>query len=67
MLSRLNLPAVCRLLVIEFLLLMIASPVIRAAEIDSVTARRVTLENSRADINRIFNQRIERGIDEANR
>lgn len=37
-----------------------------AAEIDSVTPRNIKLENSRASINTIFNQRIEEGIQKAN-
>ncbi|MES9993169.1 MAG: hypothetical protein ABW098_14530 [Candidatus Thiodiazotropha sp.] len=38
-----------------------------AAEVDSVTTRSVELENSRAAINQIFNDRIKHGIAEANR
>ncbi|PVV12296.1 MAG: hypothetical protein B6D72_08210 [gamma proteobacterium symbiont of Ctena orbiculata] len=67
MLAVLNLAGVGRWCVIEILVLMVASSVVCAAEIDSVTTRSVALENSRAAINRIFNQRIKRGIDEANR
>lgn len=37
-----------------------------AAEIDSVTPRNIKLDNSRASINTIFNQRIEEGIQKAN-
>ena len=37
-----------------------------AAEIDSVTPRRVELEDSLAAINEIFNQRIKQGIENAN-
>lgn len=36
------------------------------AEIDSVTTRNVKLDNSRATINQIFNQRIKAGIEKAN-
>lgn len=36
------------------------------AEIDSVTPRKIELENSLANINQIFNQRIKEGIDKAN-
>lgn len=38
-----------------------------AAEIDSVTPRNIQLENSTRVINGIFNQRIEQGIEKANR
>lgn len=37
-----------------------------AAEIDSVTPRRLKLDNSLAFINKIFNQRIQEGINKAN-
>ena len=37
-----------------------------AAEIDSVTTRYIELENSREEINKIFNQRIAKGIRKAN-
>lgn len=37
-----------------------------AAEIDSVTPRKIDLENSRDQINRIFNERIKVGIENAN-
>ncbi|SHO48985.1 hypothetical protein [Desulfopila aestuarii] len=37
-----------------------------AAEIDSVTPRKIQLENSLTEINRIFNARLAEGIEEAN-
>jgi len=39
---------------------------VHAAEIDSVTPRKVKLENSLASINTIFNKRIQEGVDKAN-
>ncbi len=66
MLFVVNLPRV-RHLLITVLVLMSASVVAFAAEIDSVTTRNVELENSRTAINQIFNQRLKEGIDEANR
>lgn len=39
---------------------------VQAAEIDSVTPRKVKLENSLTAINMIFNQRIHEGVDKAN-
>lgn len=37
-----------------------------AAEVDSITPRKVQLENSLASVNEIINQRIEEGIEKAN-
>jgi hypothetical protein len=44
----------------------VATTVSFAAEIDSVTTRKVELSNSRIAINKIFNQRIKKGIERAN-
>jgi hypothetical protein len=44
----------------------LATTVCHAAEIDSVTTRKVALEDSRNELNRIFNQRIKAGIAQAN-
>lgn len=56
----------CRLLTIALLSLFVATTVSLAAEIDSVTPRKIELENSRSAINAIINQRIETGIEKAN-
>jgi hypothetical protein len=45
---------------------MLVSGVAYAAEVDSITTRRVALDNSLQAINRIFEQRIKEGIREAN-
>jgi hypothetical protein len=47
-------------------MLMVAATQALSAEIDSVTTRKVELDNTRADINRIINQRIRIGIEKAN-
>jgi hypothetical protein len=48
------------------LMLIVKASVGFAAEIDSVTTRKIELENSRAAINQIINQRIRKGIEQAN-
>jgi hypothetical protein len=55
-----------RLFISAALILKLAANAGFAAEIDSVTTRKVKLDDSRAAINQIFNQRIREGIDKAN-
>jgi hypothetical protein len=55
-----------RLSIATVLILKVVASVGFAAEIDSVTTRTVKLDNSRALINQIFNQRIREGIEKAN-
>lgn len=67
MINTLNLAGMYRLPGAILLLLVVASTSCVAAEIDSVTTRKIALSESRSTINRIFDQRIKEGIDEANR
>jgi hypothetical protein len=61
-----GLASMYRLFVSAVLMFKVATTVGFAAEIDSVTTRKVKLDNSRAAINQIFNQRIKAGIEKAN-
>jgi hypothetical protein len=58
----------CRALLSSLFILicMFASQHCLAAEIDSITPRKVKLENSIDELNRIINQRLEKGIQNAN-
>jgi hypothetical protein len=55
-----------RLFMVATLIFEVATSIGLAAEVDSVTTRNVKLDDSRAAINQIFNQRIKHGIEKAN-
>lgn len=49
-----------------FFLFLLVSQIAFTAEVDSITPRKLTLDNSLSSINNIFNQRIQEGVQKAN-